>query len=713
MANDTSAEETGNLYTAGECWPAGSYYGYGRVSGTSPACTNDAGNWFTVLLPHTGGNNYQQGRQFDLRDVMQARQPFANTCACAFQTQYAAIGLSWPLSVPAGASRTFSWSTAFLPVAQAPLTVIANAHSGTSLASGANGYRVEIVNPSSVQAVVSQIRVTLPAGFSYTGPTTGVTTSPPPVSGQTLTWNGPFQISPGGVISVDFNVTVSGYPGVYYLDATATADREVAPAEHTAAVTVTGAADLELLKTASAAEASPGEPFSYTLTALNHGPSAVPGATIHDVLPPPVEFVSGAGCSASGQVVTCVTGSIEPAGFARAVIDVRVRSDATPASVSNEAVVSSSVADPNPLNNTAHAAVQVLNQVSLSLTKTSSSPTVVAGGTVTFTLTVHNAGPGSAEATLDDSLPAGLTAESIHGPGASCALGTLRCTLPVPAGEDRQVMLVARAADDLAAGAPLTNDATVAAPDNVSPPSATTASATVTVTAGDSAHWTIHVHNGGPSDAVDVPVIDAPGPQFTVTGFAISGGTGSCDPAELRCVLDRVPAHGTVSIEVTATVHPGSAAGTITDSNCATFDGEASSAADSTGCADTIVTQHSDLTLDKTSEPGVVRAGEPVHYLLTVGNDGPSTATHVTITDDLPAGLTFVPGVSSDGCTASGQTVTCAISLHPPRPARTAERRGSYRADAHRRGDGHFVDRSRSARLAGERLRRHHRRPGG
>jgi uncharacterized repeat protein (TIGR01451 family) len=522
VANDTSAAETGHLYTAGECWPAGSYQSYGWVGGTSPACTNARNNWFTILLPHTGGNNYQQGTQNALAGVMNSRQPFANTCACAVQTTYGAIGLSWPLTVPAGESRTFSWSTGF--VAAAPLTVTATAHSATSLAGGANGYRVEIVNPGSVQATVSQIRVTLPAGFSYTGPTTGVTTNSPSVSGQTLTWTGPFQVLPGGVITIDFDVAVSRFPGTYYLDATATADREVAPAEHTAPVIVQGDADLEMVKTASVPEASPGESFTYTLTALNHGPSPVSNATVRDTLPPQLEFVSGAGCSASGQLVTCVTDPIEPRGFARVAANVRFRSDAAPARVSNEAVVFSSATDPNPLNNTASAAVQVRNQVRLSLTKSSSSSTVVAGGAVTFTLTVHNAGPGTAEATLDDSLPAGMTAQSIQGPGASCALETPRCTMTVPAGEDRVVTLVAQAADDLAVDTPLTNNATVAAPDNVSAPSATTASVTVRVTqsarlqvtktlveeltAGKTGQYEIKVVNHGPSRATDVDVTD-------------------------------------------------------------------------------------------------------------------------------------------------------------------------------------------------------------
>ncbi|MER7763962.1 DUF11 domain-containing protein [Streptomyces sp. NPDC097619] len=49
--------------------------------------------------------------------------------------------------------------------------------------------------------------------------------------------------------------------------------------------------------------------------------------------------------------------------------------------------------------------------------------------------------------------------------------------------------------------------------------------------------------------------------------------------------------------------------------------------------------------------------GELITYTLTARNKGPSVARNVTATDRLPTGITFVG--SSDGCSATGQTVTC------------------------------------------------------
>ncbi len=58
---------------------------------------------------------------------------------------------------------------------------------------------------------------------------------------------------------------------------------------------------------------------------------------------------------------------------------------------------------------------------------------------------------------------------------------------------------------------------------------------------------------------------------------------------------------------------------------------------------------------------GTVTAGGQLSYSLQVGNHGPQAATGVVVTTVLPAGLTLIAGMSSAGCTQSGQTVTCTV----------------------------------------------------
>jgi uncharacterized repeat protein (TIGR01451 family) len=62
-----------------------------------------------------------------------------------------------------------------------------------------------------------------------------------------------------------------------------------------------------------------------------------------------------------------------------------------------------------------------------------------------------------------------------------------------------------------------------------------------------------------------------------------------------------------------------------------------------------------------TPDPAIV--GSEVAYTLTVNNDGPATATNVTVTDTLPAGFTLVSSTPSQGsCTGA----TCAIGTVAP-----------------------------------------------
>src|SRR5262249_19328124 len=70
-----------------------------------------------------------------------------------------------------------------------------------------------------------------------------------------------------------------------------------------------------------------------------------------------------------------------------------------------------------------------------------------------------------------------------------------------------------------------------------------------------------------------------------------------------------------------------------------------------------------DLQLEKHAAAASVAAGGTVAFTLTLLNNGPSPADAATVTDTLPAGLTFVSG--STDCTAAGPVVTCAVGTLP------------------------------------------------
>ena len=103
------------------------------------------------------------------------------------------------------------------------------------------------------------------------------------------------------------------------------------------------------------------------------------------------------------------------------MITVTVTAPGQAASLSNTASVASTTADPNPANNTATAVTTVTASADLAITKTGPA-TVVAAGSVAYTLTVRNNGPSdAANLTVTDTLPAGVTFVSATGTGWACS----------------------------------------------------------------------------------------------------------------------------------------------------------------------------------------------------------------------------------------------------------------------------------------------------
>jgi uncharacterized repeat protein (TIGR01451 family) len=104
----------------------------------------------------------------------------------------------------------------------------------------ADGYLITVNNPSGFDVTLSSINDTLPAGFSYAaGSSSGITSDDPAISGQDLTWTGPFTVPAAGSVSLHFGVTVAAVPGDYLNNASAVAvDAAVSPTGPTAEITV-------------------------------------------------------------------------------------------------------------------------------------------------------------------------------------------------------------------------------------------------------------------------------------------------------------------------------------------------------------------------------------------------------------------------------------------------------------------------------------------
>ena len=76
----------------------------------------------------------------------------------------------------------------------------------------------------------------------------------------------------------------------------------------------------------------------------------------------------------------------------------------------------------------------------------------------------------------------------------------------------------------------------------------------------------------------------------------------------------------------------------------------------------TIVLSGTDLSVTQADTPDPVNVVNPLSYTLTVDNNGPDDATGVTVTDTLPAGVTFQSASATQGsCSEAAGIVTCTL----------------------------------------------------
>jgi uncharacterized repeat protein (TIGR01451 family) len=195
-------------------------------------------------------------------------------------------------------------------------------------------------------------------------------------------------------------------------------------------------ADLSITKSSSASMVSARGELNYYLHVSNNGPNEADTVTVTDTVPADVINlnVSGPGwnCSAStSTLVLCALPSL-PVGDAPG-ITITLNTPAEGGVISNQATSGSTTQDPNLLNNASNTVTTTVTALAdLSIVK-SGSAEVSAGGVLSYTLSVSNAGPSTASSlVVSDTLPAGVTNASASGSGWSCGVssGVATCTRP-------------------------------------------------------------------------------------------------------------------------------------------------------------------------------------------------------------------------------------------------------------------------------------------
>ena len=182
-----------------------------------------------------------------------------------------------------------------------------------------------------------------------------------------------------------------------------------------------------------------GENITYTVTVSNSGPDSAQNVVVTDNLPGSVSYVSATpaqgSCGHAAGVVTCNLGIIPDAGQVNIQIIATTIASGT---ISNNATVTSDTSDPNPTNNAASEGTTVdplpLQQANLGISKADSIDPIMVGENITYTVTVSNSGPDSAQnVVVTDDLVGSVSYVSATPAQGSCghAGGVVTCDLGV------------------------------------------------------------------------------------------------------------------------------------------------------------------------------------------------------------------------------------------------------------------------------------------
>ncbi|WP_143569264.1 glycine-rich protein [Streptomyces acidiscabies] len=548
-------------------------------------------------------------------------------------------------------------------------------------------YTITVANAGPAPATNARITDTIPAGLTGTtwtctasngsscGASSGtgntLNTTATLAANGTATYTVTGTTSPSATAALTNTATVTPPSGVN--DTTCGASCSA-----TATTPAAPRADLAATKTASTANVSPGQTYTYTLTGTNNGPSTATNVRMTDTLPSNVTFQSGSGCTASGQSVTCgPVASLAPGATQSWTITVKLASSykGNGSDIGNTATVATDTTDPNSANNTATSGPPpIVAQSDYDVTPSGPGGTVAPGQTTTIPVVVKNNGPADAagNVTVTVTLPTGVTASGTQPSGctANSAGTVVTCTVTsLDAGSSLNLPISVLVSPSAAPNSTLTQpggivvsgpndnvtsnntaDVVVRTSGAVSDLAVTKSASPTNVNYGENTVFTVTVTNNGPSDAANVQVSDQLPSGLTYvsddSNGAYSGGVWK---------PGTVGAGKSVTLKIAARVSSTTAqTNTVTQATSDSTDPTPCSGS----CASATVTPvAADVATTKTATGTPIAPGETFQYDIKVTNNGPSAAAAVAVTDTLPSQLTFVS--SASGCTAAGQNVSC------------------------------------------------------
>nr|MBA3953977.1 DUF11 domain-containing protein [Candidatus Dependentiae bacterium] len=559
-------------------------------------------------------------------------------------------------------------------------------------------YRVSVTNISGSDVTGIFVTDTLPIGFTLSPSNqfnNGFTITSTNVSNTTFRALNANTITAGQSLTFDVTVDIAA-------NATPTASNTIGVNTSTVTPTassvftdpVQASADLAITKTALTSFVA-GQNASYAINVTNNGPSTITSGiiTVSDVLPAGLSFVSGTGTgwsvNAVGQVVTATldtsVNNLTGGGTTSFTITVMVNAAITTANITNTATVTAvpGYNDTATADKTSSAIVTPQAPV-LNITKTASS-NFIAGQQGTYTIRVTNQGTAPVSGFMvTDTLPANITFVSAAGTGWTVVpfgtntgfTATYNDSLNGGGAITSDLVITVDIAASIAPNTLTTNTAVVSTSTSMPITTVTTqADLSIVKTAntdqinvGDSLTYTLVLTNNGPSDATNTRVNDTLPTGFVPTSSVVPAGQSVSVAGNLLTWTIGSLAQGASTTLLFSGAAPDGATNgpvSITNTAIATSDAIDTIPANSTSTAITQVNPlaKADLAITKTALTSFV-AGQSASYTITIKNNGPSTITSgiITVSDVLPAGLSFVSGTGTGwSVNAVGQVVTATL----------------------------------------------------
>jgi len=550
-------------------------------------------------------------------------------------------------------------------------------------------YTITVTNNGPNTAHNAVVVDTLPAGLQYVSYVAG-----PYANAAVLdAWNGTSLILTG--------VYLPGGYATYYLTATVLMSVANQTVNNTAALTnvtetdwnntnnastvsinVLPAVDIAVEKTVDNATPSVGQIVTYTITVSNNGPNDATNVVVTDVLPAGLLYITNGLIGSSGATPGLLTWNagtntftisgwnITSGGYVNASLTAQVLMAAAGQTINNTAaLVSVDQFDWNNTNNESTASIEVPPAVDIAVEKTVDDSTPDVGQIITYTIVVRNNGPNSAtNAVVSDVLPAGLqyviytfvdSADSwgTHSWNAITNTFTLNGTF-LPGGY--VVYNLTALVLQSAANQTVNNTAALVSVDqfdwnntnnestaSIEVPPASDVEVTKTVDNAtpnylDNVTFTVTVKNNGPNTAVNTLVSDLLPAGFNLVSATPSAGSYNSGVWTVGDLANGTSAILTLVAQVLG--------------HNATLTNYANASSETYDWNMTNNNASANITVPPAVNIGVIKVVngsssttanvlQTVTYTFLVYNTGPDNASHIVISDLLPAGLVLTPYV--------------------------------------------------------------------